>query len=159
MWRICHIQCRFQTDVVTEIDCLFQGVYNIQYIKQTQGNMTKSQNLAVRILLLCIHTTTVADQWVKYAQDPEMTQYEYNHTRISHHNDSGKTFVVWSRTPETTTRYELHCGSQSYRKTYEITRNLQEVVWQRDDSKAKWWYAVPEGTEMALIDKICKNYD
>ena len=67
--------------------------------------------------------------------------------------------MVWSRTQETTTRYELHCGSQSYRKTYEVARQRQEVVWQLDDHSPQWQYAVPEGTEIALIDRICRDYE
>ena len=112
------------------------------------------------ILLLALsYNPAHADQWIRYATDLQHTLYEYNHNRITHHDDGGKTFVVWSRTQDSTTRYELHCGSQSYRKTYEITRQRQEVVWQSADSNAKWQYAVPEGVELALIDRICHDYE
>ena len=111
------------------------------------------------LLLTLSYNLAQADQWRGYATDKQNTLYEYNHNRITHHNDQGRVFVVWSRTTETTTRYELHCGSQSYRKTYEITRNSQEVVWQLDDHMPKWQYAVPEGVEIALIDRICRDYE
>ena len=112
------------------------------------------------ILLLALsYNLAHADQWRRYATDKQHTVYEYNHNRITHHDLSGKTFVVWSRTQDSTTRYELHCGSQSYRKTYEITRQLQEVVWQSDDSLARWQYAAPEGVELVLIDRICHDYE
>ena len=112
------------------------------------------------ILLLALsYNPAHADQWIRYATDLQHTLYEYNHNRITHHDDGGKVFVVWSRTQDSTTRYELHCGSQSYRKTYEITRQNQEVVWQLDDHSPKWQYAVPEGTEIALIDRICHDYE
>lgn len=120
-----------------------------------------SKYLMKRIILLLAlsYNPAHADQWIRYATDLQHTLYEYNHTRITHHDLSGKTFVVWSRTQDSTTRYELHCGSQSYRKTYEITRQLQEVVWQSDDNTPRWQYAAPEGVELVLIDRICHDYE
>jgi len=111
------------------------------------------------LLLTLSYNLAHADQWIRYATDKQNTLYEYNHNRITHHNDQGLVFVVWSRTRETTTRYELHCGSQSYRKTYETARSGEEVVWQVRDPAAPWQYAVPEGVEIALIDGICRDYE
>ena len=112
------------------------------------------------ILLLALsYNLAHADQWIRYATDEQHTLYEYNHNRITHHADGGKVFVVWSRTPWRQTRYELHCASISYRKTYEVTTENLEVVWQLDDHSPQWQYAVPEGTEIALIDRICRDYE
>lgn len=110
-------------------------------------------------MLAIMITTAQADEWVRYAHTAAGVASEYNHSRITHHDNRGRVFVVWTRTDATMSRRELHCASASYRITDEITRDRDEVIWQLRDPEATWHYAVPEGTEMALIDRICHDYE
>jgi len=112
-----------------------------------------------RILILLLVSTAHADTWIRYAHTASGVTSEYNHTRITHHDNKGRTFVVWTRTQETETRYELHCASESYRITDQTRQDHGEVIWQLTDPEATWHYAQPEGNEMALLDTICTSYE
>lgn len=112
------------------------------------------------IILLLLTSSTYADEWRRYAHDAEGVHYEYNHTRITHYDQPTRIFVVWTRRPHHSERWEVHCASASVRLTFSIERNESgAVIEQMTDMQATWQYAVPEGVEMALVDRICRDYE
>ena len=115
------------------------------------------------ITLLLLISTAHAETWIKYAHDDLNTQYEYEQSQITHHELEGKVFVVWNKSTHNQdskiTRLELHCGSRSYRKTYEIRRERNNLVYEQTRPDEYWSYAVPDGVEMRLIQEICSHYE
>jgi hypothetical protein len=112
--------------------------------------------LLVTITISVVSVMAQADQWIEYARDTEA--YSYNHTRITHHEAQGITFVVWTRHGAQTKRQELHCASLSWRTVYETRDAPGAVEFVSRTPRAEWQWARPDGVEMALIDWICQHY-
>ena len=115
-------------------------------------------------VLALVVTTAQAATWVRFAHDAESRAYEYDHETITHHDNYGRTMVTWTRTrtaqnENTTTRYELHCASRSYRITQQYRRDHEDrLFYQLRDPGARWESAVPDGVEQVLIRTICGYY-
>jgi hypothetical protein len=115
------------------------------------------------LTLLLVTGTAHAGDWIIYARDPDNTVYKYEPKLITHHDNRGKAIMVWERyiSPAevtVTTKYELHCPSHSYRIHYQTmigaTSKYQNVT-----PDTQWYYAVPDSTQMALIQLICTEYE
>ena len=114
------------------------------------------------LLALTITLSAPAASWVEYAQT-EHASYEYEPTLITHHDIKGLALIVWSRTVvndqvTNQTRYELHCPSLSYRVTYEVRYQNNDVVYQMRDNNNTWQYAVPDTVQMQLTQWACTHY-
>ena len=112
----------------------------------------------VLISLLLLATNAYAGTWTKFAENPSIT-YDYEPTLITKHDNGGKVLVVWMRgtshSQVNMTKYELHCGSQSFRILVE-SRNQNGVdVYQNWEQKDRWKYAIPDSIEMILINTVC----
>lgn len=116
----------------------------------------------IALLALTLALSAQAGTWVEYARGPT-TSYEYEPSLITHHNIDGKALIVWSRTVQNEqvlnqTRFELHCPSLSYRATYEVRYEHNEVVYQMRDNNNTWQYAVPDTVQMQLLQWCCTHY-
>ena len=106
--------------------------------------MLRKVLLATTLLI----TNSQAATWVPYAQSPTVT-YEFEPTLVTKHYSNGKVIVVWTRRKEynTTfiTKYELHCGSKSYRILVDNrTNKTNSSAYQSINPQDTWKWAIPE---------------
>jgi hypothetical protein len=114
-----------------------------------------------KIILLLLLTSTLAQaQWASYVFTPE-SDYEVNNELITHHDNNGKVFQVWTRTTTKNTTIiahrEIHCASRHQRIFYSIMFNNTNQIEYRDDNP-KWLTVVPNSADAVLLDYICTNF-
>jgi hypothetical protein len=114
----------------------------------------------ITLLSLGVH----AETWVPYALDYENRSYEYEHTLITHHDNNGKVFVVWTRIQDeditvAQQKVELHCPTNSIRIVQTVQNNKKQTnsIATKDDY-AKWQSIMPDTTDMRLVKYICSHY-
>jgi hypothetical protein len=116
------------------------------------------------LLLLLIPFSVQAETWVPYALDYENRSYEYEHTLITHHDNNGKVFVVWTRIQDedvtvSKQKVELHCPTNSIRITQTVQNDKKYTnTIATTDNYAKWQSIMPDTTEMRLVKYICSHY-
>jgi hypothetical protein len=113
-------------------------------------------------LLVCYQSVS-ASTWFEYAHTTKAT-FQYEHETVTTHNNQGAVFVVWSRTMEKdkitkVVKQELHCASRTTRTVMEVRYSPDgDVVFQEFSPYKPFIWAVPDSTDMILIEWVCAHY-
>lgn len=117
----------------------------------------------VLLALTLIVTNAQAANWITYAESPT-TEYQYDPSLVTKHDNQGKVLVLWIKYVEHSvtfmTKYELHCGSKSYRVLVDYRNNQStNTVYQNTNKNDTWKWALPDSVEMNLIDLMCPSFN